>query len=114
MATYSNGAKNAALDGLATYGNFISLHTSSPSTTGANEVSGTGYARVSATWAASSGGSKATAQVSVTVPAGVTISHYGVWSALTSGNFSFGDALPASEVFGSQGTYQITVTATMP
>lgn len=114
MATYSNAAKNAALDGLAAFGNWISLHTASPGATGINEVSGTGYARIQATWAASSSGSKAASQVSITVPAGVTVTHYGVWSAVTAGNFSFGDSLPASEAFGSQGTYNNTITLTFP
>lgn len=114
MATYSVAVKNAALDGIAAYGNYISLHTASPGTTGLNEVAGTGYGRIQATWAASSNGTKAASQVSITVPAGVTVTHYGVWSAGTAGNFSFGDSLPAAETFASSGVYNNTITLNFP
>lgn len=112
MATFTNAAKNAALDGLASYGAYISLHTADPSTTGASELTGTGYARVLATWAASSGGAKSTNQVTITVPASRTVTHYGVWTAGSAGSFSFGDTLPSPETYGAQGTYQLTITIT--
>lgn len=112
MASFTNAAKNAALDGLASYGAYVSLHTSDPGTTGAGELTGTGYARVQATWAASINGSKSTNQVTITVPASRTVTYYGIWTAGSAGGFAFGDALPAPETYGAQGTYQLTITIT--
>lgn len=70
-------AKNAALDGL-TYTQ-VSLHSAYPGTTGGNEISGSPYARQTATIAAASGGQRVlSAAVSVPVPAS-TIRWLGWW-----------------------------------
>lgn len=51
------------------------------------EVTGGSYARQAITWAAASGGSRAnSAQLSIPIPAGVTVQSVGVWDALTAGN----------------------------
>jgi hypothetical protein len=113
----SDNGRNSAANGLATNSGFVSLHTGDPGTTGANEVTGgtPAYARKAATWGAAAGGSRAlSASVTFDVPSGVTITHFGAWSAATGGNFQGGDNLrdnsnnPVSEAFGGQGTYTMT------
>lgn len=110
---FTNNAKNAAVDGIAAAATYISLHTADPGTTGTSEVSGGSYARVQTTWAAASGGSRAGSQAVINVPASTTITHWGIWSASTAGNFHFGGTLPASETYGSAGTYGLTPTITV-
>lgn len=107
----SNDAKNLMLDELATVAVFASLHTASPGTTGANEVSGgsPAYARQAITWnAAASGNLDNNANPVFDVPASTTVSHFGLWSASTAGTFYGGDVLSASETFSGQGTYTLT------
>jgi hypothetical protein len=68
---------------------YASLHTAY-SATGASEVTGgsPAYARKSATFAAASGGSKASSNAPVfDVPASTTVRFVGFWDAITSGNF---------------------------
>jgi hypothetical protein len=105
----TNTAKNLMLDqideSLATGAKFGSLHTAY-STTGTNELTGgsPAYARKGTTWAAASGGSKALAATLPTwdVPAGTTVAWFGMWDAVTAGNFlgmmpvGAGTLLPAS------------------
>jgi hypothetical protein len=110
MAGYTTAAKNSALTAVAALGNYISLHTADPSTTGANEVTGGTYARVATTWGGSSGSADAGSQVTINVPAGVTIAFWGIWSAITGGTWVVGEALPANETYGSAGTYLLTPT----
>lgn len=110
---FTNNAKNAAVDGIAAAATYISLHTADPGTTGTNEVSGGSYARVQTTWAAASGGSRTGSQAVLNVPAGTTIAYWGIWSAASAGNFHYGGTLPASETYGSAGTYGLTPTITV-
>lgn len=91
---------------------WISLHTASPGTTGANEVVGGSYARVATVWSAAAASARPGSAVTINVPAGVTITHFGVWSAASSGTYKRGGILSASETFGSAGTYQLTPTLT--
>lgn len=91
---------------------FISLHTASPGTTGANEVAGGAYARVATTWAAPSGASTTGTQVTINVPTGVTITHWGIWTLVTGGLYFDGGLLPASQTYSSAGTYLLTPTLT--
>jgi hypothetical protein len=106
---------------------YISLHTGDPAQTGANEVTTTagsgwvGYARQSVTTGTSGTGAgsgfgapaaSGTLQQSqngstITFPASasnsgtVTVTYFGVWDALTSGNYLMGGALSASQVIGA-------------
>jgi len=112
MAGYTNTAKDTALDAIGAAGTWISLHTADPGTTGANEVAGGTYARVQTTWSAAATSSKPGTAVTINVPAGVTITHWGLNSASTAGTFQVGEALPASETYGSAGTYVLTPTLT--
>lgn len=75
-------------------GRFISLHTGDPGNTGANEVSATGtaYARQAASFG-NSGGNPTSAknlaliQFAAATASWGTITYFGVWDAVTSGNF---------------------------
>jgi len=92
-------------------GKYISLHSASPGTTGANEITGGTYARVATTWGAESGGVSVGSQVTINVPAGATIAFFGIWTALSGPTYVDGGALPASETYtGSGGSYLLTPT----
>lgn len=110
--SFNNDGKNAAVNGIAAAGTYISAHTADPSTTGTNEVSGGSYARQQTTWAAASAGSRAGSQVSVPIPAATSVTHWGIWSASTAGTFLGGFALGATETFGAAGTLNHTPTLT--
>lgn len=110
MAGYTDATKNAAVNAIAGLGVYISAHTADPGTTGTSEVAGGSYARQATTWGAASAGVRAGSQISASIPAGTTITHWGIWSASTAGTFVGGFALSASEVFGSAGTWQHTPT----
>lgn len=108
----STSFRNAAVNAVAASGGagYVSLHTADPGTTGASEVSGGSYARVQTTFPSSTTGSSAGSQVTINVPAGTTITHWGRWTAVTAGTFYEGGTLSATEVFGSAGTYLLTLT----
>lgn len=99
-------------DGTTDKNNFISLHTADPGDTGASEVTGGTYTREATDWPAPAASSVTGSSVTLEVPAGVTITHWGVWSLATGGDFIYGGQLPASESFGSNGTYSVTPTMT--
>lgn len=84
---FSTNARNGMLDAVGI--THASLHTAY-SSTGANEVTGgsPAYARKSATFAAASGGARASSNAPVfDVPASTTVRWIGYWDALTTGNF---------------------------
>lgn len=91
---------------------YLSLHTTSPGTTGANEATGgsPAYAR-KATTVTASGGTGTSTQVTFDVPAG-TYGFFGAWTAITGGTFIGGNALSPSQSPGGQG--QISLIATLP
>lgn len=107
----TNAIKQAAADGykaaINTGAPYISLHTASPGTTGANEASGGGYVRVQATYSSGSTGTLTASEITITVPAG-TYTHAGEWSASTAGTYYDGCVLSSSIVMGSAGTIKIT------
>jgi hypothetical protein len=107
---YTSTGLNAAVDGIAAAGTWIAFHTADPAgVAGANQT-GT---RSQTTWAAASGGSRAGSQVSTSIGAGVTVTHWSINSASTAGNMIWSGALSASETFGSAGTIQHTPTVTV-
>lgn len=120
MSVYSNATNelNQALNSIIGAGTnqknakYISLHTASPGTTGANELSGGSYVRVATTWGSPSGGSVLGSQVTINVPSGNTIAYWGLWDASSSGNYYDGGALPSQVTYSANGTYLITVTLT--
>lgn len=112
---FTSTADTTAITAVKNAATFISLHTGDPSTSGANEVTGGTYARVAVTWGTVTAGSvTATGSAVINVPAGTTITYWGLWTASTSGTFYFGGLLAASETFGAAGTYSLlpTLTAT--
>lgn len=87
----------------------ISIHSASPGTTGANEISGGSYARVTLTWNAASSGTASANQVTVNVPAGGPYTHFGVWDSAGT-TFLGGNALSSSETFASDGQLKVTLS----
>jgi len=108
--SHSVAARNAAVAAVTTLGNWCSLNTGDPGTTGANE--GAGVTRTQTTWGAPSGGSSVGTQALIPVPAGGPYTHYSVWSLASGGSFVTGGALPAPETYGAPGTYGLTPTET--
>lgn len=107
---FSASAKNYMLDQLGTQVAYLSLHTATPGSTGANEVSGgsPAYARKAAAWNAASAGSKPLSNTpTFDVPASTTVTHLGFWSASTAGTY-YGYVDVTDELFTGQGTYQVT------
>lgn len=107
---YTNNAKNAMLDHLASLAVFVSLHSGDPSTTGANEISGgsPAYARKAITWNSASSGNLDSSNAPVfDVPSGTTVAWVGFWSASSGGTF-YGSSDVTDEVFGAQGTYTLS------
>ena len=105
MALASAAAENAALNGLDGTGASnvipnVSLHTASPSTTGANENANSGsYARQACSWNAASGGSKTNStSLTFSTLGTVAVTHIGTWSSATygAGNYAIGAALGSS------------------
>lgn len=106
----TTAAKNVMLDQLGTVAVYASLHTADPSTTGTAEATGgsPAYARKAITWNTASGADlDNNANPVFDVPAG-TYTHFGLWSAVTTGTFYGGGTLSASETFAAQGTYTLT------
>lgn len=110
MAGFTVTAENAAVTGVIGAGTWISLHTADPSTGGTSEVTGGTYARKQTTWGSVSGSQSTGSAVTIDVPSGTTITYWGIFSAVTAGNFIYGGTLPAPETFGSNGTYSLTPT----
>jgi hypothetical protein len=108
----NTSALDVMLDALAAAGTYISAHTADPGTNGANEVAGGSYARQQTTWGSKTGTttrSRTGSQVTIPVPSGTTVTHYGQWSAASAGTF-YGSVDIADEVFGSGGNLQVTPT----
>ena len=108
-----NATKEAASVEITSLGTWISLHTASPGTTGANEATGgsPAYAREQTTWTAGgSDGVVAGSQVTIDLAAG-TYTHFGVWTAETGGTYTDGGTI-TSTVLGAQGQIKVTPTHT--
>lgn len=107
---FTTAAENAAVTGVKDAGSWISLHTADPGSTGTSEVTGGTYARKQTTWGSVSGSAVTGTAITADIPSGTTITHWGLFSALSGGTFLYGGTLPASETFGSNGTYSLTPT----
>jgi hypothetical protein len=100
-ATYAANMMNQVI----TTGLFMSIHTASPSNTGANEIiGGTGYTgnRPAISWAAISSGvvtSNDTQTYALLLAQTGGIPYFGIWTAATSGTYIFGG--PTSGLSGS-------------
>lgn len=105
--------RNDTAAAFATGSTHMSLHTADPGATGANEVNGgtPAYARKASTWAAAANGAVSiSAALAFDVPSGVTVTHIGLWSAVTGGVFKGGTSLGVPETFTAQGQYVVTAT----
>lgn len=107
----TTSGKNDVLDSDAAWPPaYLSLHNTDAPTDNTTEPSGgsPAYARLAATWAAASGGSKAlSGTYTFNVPAGFTVKSVGFWTALTNGTL-LGYFDVTDEVFAGQGSYQLT------
>lgn len=98
MSGLSSKGEATVLASLTTTG-FVSLHTSDPGDTGAAEVAGGAYARQGPVAFANSGANPTTASNSAIVAYGTastdwgTVAFFGVWDAITGGNFQGSGAL---------------------
>ena|SRR5688572_6500329 len=107
---FNDAALNVMANAVAGAATYISAHTADPGTTGTSEVAGGSYARQQTTWGAASSGDRVGSQVAIPIPAGTTVTHWGLWSAASGGTFYGGWALSASEVFGAAGNLNHTPT----
>ena len=89
---------------------YMSLHTADPGDTGTTELAGGSYARqnVSASFApAAAGAVSSDVEISFAdLPVG-TITHIGIWDAVTAGNFLWGGTLTTSKTTNSGDTLTI-------
>ncbi len=93
---------------------YVALFTSDPTDAGSGtEVSGNGYARQVATFSsASSGSTSNSSAIEFTASGGSfgTVSHFGIFDALTSGNLLYHGALTASKTIADTDTLKISAT----
>ena len=90
---------------------YVSLHTADPTDAGTGtEVSGGSYARQSATFGAPSNGASTTS-ADITFPQATgswgTVSHIGIWDALTTGNLLYHTQLDASKTIDVGDIFEI-------
>jgi hypothetical protein len=103
MAGLSTYGEALVLNALLT-GCYVSAHTGDPGNTGASEVAGGSYARVAlgaysiATGNPSIADNDAIVEHPTSTADWGTITHFGLWTALSGGNFIGGKALDASKV----------------
>ena len=91
---------------------YVSLHTADPTQTGASEVTGGGYTRVVSTFVNPT--TKVTenvADVEFTDMPAVTVTHIGLWDAVTGGNFWWGGELAISKTIAVEDTIKILASA---
>lgn len=107
MSLASTTCANAALDGIrgGTPTNqipYVSLHTASPGTNGANEYAG--VTRQACSWNTPSGGAMTnSSSLSFTTSGATQVTHVGTWSASTAGVYAIGAAL-------TSGVTAVTIT----
>lgn len=122
-SVFTNAELNAMADAEAARWSYLSAHTASPSTTGANEATGgsPAYARKAPTFNAAgaagplgstlqpaTAGVAWSSQVTFDLPAG-SYSHFGGWSASTGGTFRGGNLMATSQTLSSQGQVQLSI-----
>lgn len=120
MANLSDYAENALLDWINNVGTptrpstvYLALFTAAPNDAGGGtEVSGNGYARQAVAFGAASGGA-ASNTGAITFPTATaswgTVTHVGIFDALTAGNLLWHGAATASKVVGSGDMYRIPI-----
>ncbi len=113
MAVQTAAMKNVLADRYAAVATHGSIYTTAPAASQGPEPSGgsPAFARKALSWGAASNGVVTTTPAVFDVPTGTTVVGAGVHSALTSGTYYDGGAVP-SQAFSSQGTYTVTYTFT--
>ena len=87
---------------------FVSGHTALPDNSGSNEITGGTYARKSIPMAAANAANRdSTAEGTIDIPAGTTVTHLGYWTAATGGTF-LGFKAIAAETYSNPGTLTVT------
>ena len=103
----TDAARDAMLDHLDTLVSHISAHTADPGSSGTSEVAGGSYAWQALNFAAAASGNLDSSNTPVIpIPAGITITHLGLWSAISGGTF-YGSADITDEAFASAGNYTV-------
>jgi hypothetical protein len=104
--------KNAIVDFAVGRGDWYSLHTADPGTTGASEATGgsPAYARKQSTFGAAASGTTTGSQVTFDLLGQAT--HWGRWSASSAGTFRNGGALSATQGIAATQT-QVKLTPTI-
>jgi len=110
MAINVTATRNLMAEHYKSLGTWISLHTASPGETGTNEVTGgsPAYARKQTNWDVSATNGVVNGSECVfDVPANTTITHVGIWTAVTGGTFiDWADS--ADITFTPQGQVKVT------
>lgn len=97
---------------------YVSLHTADPGETGANETTGTAYAREPVTnnatnFPAAAAGAKSNGTLIQFDTPGAggwgTVTHLGIWDALSAGNFICGGALAISKTINESDDVEIAI-----
>ena len=110
LSVYTENALLTYIKGTLAATIYVSLHTGAVGTTGANEVAGGSYARVSVTFGSPSSGQMAsTGAVTINVPASTTVTSFGFWDAVTTGNWLGGTTLTASQTYVGAGTLTFAI-----
>jgi hypothetical protein len=122
MAALSDYAEKLLLDWMMTTGSatrptawYVALYTAAPSDSGGGtEVSGSGYSRKSATFAAAStpgGTTSNTNAVTFTAAGGSwgTVSHIGIFDASTSGNLLWHGTMTTSKTIADGDTLEFAI-----
>ena len=119
MAEISNYLENALINGTlrattftAPAAVYVSLHTADPTDAGTGtEVSGGSYARQAATFGAPSNGASTTT-ADITYPQATagygTVTHIGIFDALTTGNLLYHSPLNTSKTIDTGDIFKIT------
>ena len=116
MVGLSSGGESAVLAPLTTTA-YVSLHTADPLDTGGSEVTGGSYARQGPITFANAGNNPTVASNSsiLTFPAATAswgaITHFGLWSALTSGVFRGAGALTTPKTVNNGDTARFVANA---
>lgn len=109
-----NSANTAAATALLA-NQWVSLHRDDPGTTGANDI-GTGRQKI--IWAAAAADNSQSPslgkitgnELTFPITGSTTVSHYGVWSAVTGGTFLYGKPLSTSVTVNAGAALKITPT----
>ena len=115
MAEFSNYLENKILnDNLANGTPYVSLHTAAVTDAGTGaEVSGGGYARQLASFPTATGDSgSVSTDADISYPTATasfgTVTHIGIWDAVTGGNLLFHSALDSSKTIDTGDIFRIS------